>query len=411
MKSLGIIAEYNPFHKGHALHQAKSLEMPEADVTVAVISGNMTQRGQFPLLDKWARAEMAVDNGIDLVVEMPVIFSCNSAGYFAASGVAILESLGVNWISFGSESGDLNQLMLLANLIKENQEGLEEKIRLLVKEGLAYPRARQEGLNAIIAERNIILDKELLDQLESPNNILALEYLKSIKKAEPITFKRQGAGYNDEFDTDGLASASYIRRCMKEGSPVEAWLTEATIESIKDNIGKGEISGEKDRFPMLAQRILTMTEEELERLAAGGEGLGNKIKQSIRKCKSEEELIAAIKSKRYTHTRLSRLMGQILLNITDDDVALAKNYIRVLAFNEKGSKYIKKIKKADSCRLPIITNINKELEGLPDILPTIKKDILAGDLYNLAAGRNMYLQSDFVEKPLLSLAKLLKSGN
>ncbi len=198
---------------------------------------------------------------------------------------------------------------------------------------------------------------------------------------------------------------------MKEGSPVEAWLTEATIESIKDNIGKGEISGEKDRFPMLAQRILTMTEEELERLAAGGEGLGNKIKQSIRKCKSEEELIAAIKSKRYTHTRLSRLMGQILLNITDDDVALAKNYIRVLAFNEKGSKYIKKIKKADSCRLPIITNINKELEGLPDILPTIKKDILAGDLYNLAAGRNMYLHSDFVEKPRICLAKHLKSGN
>ena len=142
-KSLGIIAEYNPFHNGHLYHIEESVKMTGAEVVVAAMSGNFVQRGNMPIADKWDRAEAAVKNGVDLVVEIPTVFACNSAPYFANAAVKILENLGVTWISFGSESGNIENLSHIARVISEGNTEIEDIIREKVKSGLAYPRDRK----------------------------------------------------------------------------------------------------------------------------------------------------------------------------------------------------------------------------------------------------------------------------
>ena len=388
LKSVGIVAEYNPFHNGHLYHLKKSLEKTGAEVSVAVISGNLTQRGQFPIADKWTRAETAVRCGVDLVVEMPVIYSCNSAGYFAASGVEILENLGVDFISFGSEAGDIRNLKEQAAFLSEWQNEIEQAVKMAVKQGLTYPRARQEVLEKMGTD-----GAKAAAFLKDPNNILALEYLRHMKKAEGVTIKREGPGYNEEKALGTFAPASYIRNCIRQKEDIRSWVPAMTLKKLQNRAAVTE----ERFFQMILQKCFSSSAEELENLAAAGEGLGNKVKDSLRYCRSYEELVDELKSKRYTRSRICRLLGQALVGITADDMAFGKNYVRVLAFNEKGSGYLKKVKKQGLCNLPVITNINRELPRFPEIRTTIEKDILVSDLYNLAAGRDLYLHSDFVE--------------
>ena len=190
LKSVGIIAEYNPFHNGHKYHLEQTLTESGADICVAVISGNFTQRGEIALLDKWTRAEMAVRNGVNLVVEMPTVFACSNAGYFAEAGVEILEALGTDFICFGSESGNTEELSRIAREIEANSQNLEEKIKEGAKNGLSYPRARSQAVSKLLGEK-------AASAIESPNNILAVEYIRRMKNARPLAVKRQGAGYHD----------------------------------------------------------------------------------------------------------------------------------------------------------------------------------------------------------------------
>lgn len=385
-KSLGIIAEYNPFHNGHLYHIEESVKMTGAEVVVAAMSGNFVQRGNMPVADKWDRAEAAVKNGVDLVVEIPTVFACNSAPYFANAAVKILENLGVTWISFGSESGNIENLSHIARVISEGNTEIEDIIREKVKSGLAYPRARKEALVGI-------LNNEYSEMLDLPNNILAIEYLRNIDKAEPITVKRKGSGYNDIEIYDNIASATAIRYMINHGKAVNSFIPETVYELLK----RGNSPSEHIIFKMICQNVLSKTAEELDSVSAGGEGLGNKIKKAIRNVSSYEALAEQLKSKRYTRTRIDRFLMHVLLDIKKYDNYC--NYIRVLAFNEKGSTYLKKIKKSEICQLPIITNINKDLLNCEYILPAIEKDILATDLYNLATERDLYLNSEYVNMP------------
>jgi predicted nucleotidyltransferase len=148
---------------------------------------------------------------------------------------------------------------------------------------------------------------------------------------------------------------------------------------------------------MIAQKILTTPAEELDQISAADAGFGNLAKKTIRNCSSLDEFYEALKSKRYTRTRVQRFAAQILLGITREDIREARDYVRVLAANEKGSRYLKQVKKAEICGLPVITNINKDLQNYPEIKTAVERDILASDLYNLSAGRDMYRHSDFVE--------------
>ncbi len=385
LKSVGIIAEYNPFHNGHQYHVQKSRELTGADVVIAVMSGNFTQRGEAAILDKWTRAELAVKGGVDLVVEMPTVSACSHASLFARSGVNILQNLGAEYISFGSECGDLALLQSVAAKLSDKRAVLEASIEKTLKEGLSWPRARQEAMKEFLTE-------EEFAALAEPNNILALEYLKYMDKAQPLTVKREGTGYHDMEAAGKFASASYIRQQMIAGQSVD----ELIPNSVEFDFQHSE-QMQQALFQMTACKILTTPAEDLDRIMAGGEGLGNKAKNEIRHCSSLDDLAEALKSKRYTRTRVQRFAAQILLGITREDAEEAKDYVRVLAFNENGSRYLKAMKKAEICGLPIITNINKELENCPEICRTIEKDILASDLWNLAAGKDAYRDSDFVK--------------
>lgn len=383
-KSVGIIAEYNPFHNGHLYHLNRSKELTEAEVTVAAISGNFVQRGALAIADKWQRAEAAVKCGVDLVVEIPVVFACNSASNFAKGGVEILENLGCDYISFGTESESIEDLREISNLTDE----AELSVKLLVKEGLSYPVARRKSLEVLLGE-------EKAKFLDSPNNVLAIEYLRHIKSSMPISIKRTGPGYNDREVIDDFASATAIRQLVKKRADISRLLPGKSAEILKaaPKIDEGVL------FTMIRHRALTCQAEELDQVSAGGEGLGNKLKNSIRYCDSYEGLIELLKSKRYTRTRIDRFLCHVLLDIKRDKPA--QNYIRVLAFNEKGSKYIKEIKKAEMCQLPIITNINKDVADFPQIEYSLSKDILAADIYNMACSRDLYKFSEYVRKPFV----------
>lgn len=390
-RAVGIIAEYNPFHNGHKYHLQKSVEITAAELSVAVISGNFTQRGSLAILDKWERAELAVRNGVNLVVEIPFIFACNNAGYFAKGGVEILEALGVDAISFGSESGNINELKKISREIRLHDTEIQTAVRAAVKDGQAYPRARAEVLRQLLGD-------DTADVIESPNNLLALEYLRFIQNAEPVTVKRHGSGYHDSEPKGNMASATGIRKMLTEGGDISRLVSEITREILMEN--RERLADDEKLFQLLIQKLLLTDTDELNAVFGAEEGLGGKLKSRLRYYKSYEDIVESLKSKRYTRTRIGRMLALTLMGVRREHVKAAKNYIRVLAFDEKGSRYIKQIKKIGSCNLPIITNINREAGLFPEIMPTLEKDILASDLYNLACGRDLYEYSDYVRMPV-----------
>ncbi len=387
-KCVGITAEYNPFHNGHLYHLEQSKLATGAQISVAAMSGNFVQRGHMAICSKWERAEAAVKCGIDLVVEIPTVFACNSAPVFASAAVEILENLGADWISFGSESGNIEELKEISRAMNEKEPLIEKLVREKVKEGLSYPRARRDAVA-------LILGDEKADLLDLPNNILAIEYLKRIQNAKPVTVKRQGPGYNELEPCEDMASASAIRSMVKSSKNVETLTPEPSTEMLK----KALHPSEDKIFQIICAKVLTSSREELDRVFAGGEGLGNKLKNEIRKASAYDQLIQRLKSKRYTRTRIERFISHVLLDIGAPD--LYPNYIRVLAFNKAGSRYLKEVKKKGICSLPIITNINKDAQNDFALMSAIEKDILAADIFNLASGRNLYDESDYVRMPRL----------
>lgn len=387
-KCVGITAEYNPFHNGHLYHLEQSKLATGAQISVAAMSGNFVQRGHMAICSKWERAEAAVKCGIDLVVEIPTVFACNSAPVFASAAVEILENLGADWISFGSESGNIEELKEISRAMNEKEPLIEKLVREKVKEGLSYPRARRDAVA-------LILGDEKADLLDLPNNILAIEYLKRIQNAKPVTVKRQGPGYNELEPCEDMASASAIRSMVKISKNVETLTPEPSTEMLK----KALHPSEDKIFQIICAKVLTSSREELDRVFAGGEGLGNKLKNEIRKASAYDQLIQRLKSKRYTRTRIERFISHVLLDIGAPD--LYPNYIRVLAFNKTGSRYLKEVKKKGFCSLPIITNINKDAQNDVALMSAIEKDILAADIFNLASGRNLYDESDYVKMPRL----------
>ena len=327
-KSVGIIAEYNPFHNGHLYQLNESVRLTGAEVIIAAMSGNFVQRGGPAIADKWDRAEAAVRCGVDIAVEIPTVFACSSAQNFAGAGVEILENLGADYISFGSESGNIEELAEISRVMEQNSWEIDEFIRSKIKEGLSYPRARRQAIEMITGE-------EQAGILDSPNNILAVEYMRKIKRAVPITVKRIGPGYNDVTAEGELASASAIRYLLNENRDISSLLPG---ESKKILMKEAPVSEER-YFSMLCYRALSADIAQMDKAPAGGEGLSNKLKNSVRLCRSLDDLADTLKSKRYTRTRIDRFLAQVLLAI-DRDVH-TENYIRILALSKKGGAYLK----------------------------------------------------------------------
>lgn len=385
-KSVGVIAEYNPFHNGHLYHIKESLKVTGAEVVIVAMSGNFVQRGEPAIADKWQRAEAAIKNGVDIVVEIPTVFACNSAHDFAKAGVEILENLGVDFISFGSESGNIEELKEIARVIGENSQYIKDFINKKTKDGWSYPRARRSAVESIAGENRAGL-------LDSPNNILAIEYIGKISKALPVTVSRTGPGYND-FETDEkFASATAIRRLLNENKEISSFMP----EEAKNIFLKANTVDKDIYFRMVCHKALSTDVIDMEKAPAGGEGLANKLKSSIRMCGNLNELSETLKSKRYTRTRIDRFICQTLLGI--DREKKTDSYIRVLGLSNKGREYIRELKKSEICTLPIITNINKDVKKFENIKYGISVDILAADLYNLASERDLYMFSEYLRKP------------
>lgn len=367
MKSLGIVAEFNPFHEGHKFLIETAKAATGSEVVVAVMSGSFVQRGEMAAFDKWTRAEEAVKNGVSLVVELPAVFACSSAEYFARGGVGVLEGFGcIDHLAFGSESGDLAELRQAAAFLDNHEDELHRQVSALMKEGMSYPRARQAAAESIGAGFG-------MSAIAEPNNILAVEYLRHVEKMEPWTVKRKGDGHH--------SSASALRAELMASDP-ERWQAR-----------------QQAYWQMAASAVLRTDRSELEEILSAGGGLSDKLKKEIRYASSAETLLDRLKSKAYTHTRVRRMLAQTLLGIDRDSLAQAQLYIRVLAFDAKGAAFLREVKRKECSGIPLITNVNRGLAEFPQIRRTLEKDILASDLYHLICGMDLYRNSDYVRSP------------
>lgn len=406
MSVLGIVAEYNPFHNGHKYHLDISREMTGADAVVCVMSGDFVQRGEPAVYDKWTRTEMALRSGADLVIEIPTFFCLGDASVYARASVQLLEALGcVTHISFGSESGDISLLKGLADLLVDQSGDITRLSDVYAKEGSSWPRARQKAFEELFHDDPLY--ENYLKCLKGPNNVLALEYLKNIKNLEPITLRRAGAGYGDPYDEKcTFQSATGIRALLWEKEDITGLVPPDVAGIIRHETSTSRFSliEEDSRlYDLIRYKIITASSETMIDAPQGGEGLENRLKKAVYDCSYIEDLIVKTKSRRYTYTRIARLVLQILLDINRNDFPNAEpQYLRVLGFTDRGRKLMGRVKRNKLNSLPLLTNINR---GIPKDNIEFKRlldlDVKASDVYNLVAGNSLYRSSDHVKKPVM----------
>lgn len=402
MNLLGLIVEYNPFHNGHMYHLNESKKISNATHTIAVMSGNFMQRGTPALLDKFTRAEIAVKNGVDLVVELPTLYACQSAEIFAHGAVALLNSLNcVDSICFGSEVGNIDILYLISKILIDEPSEFKNTLKVFLNEGLPFPKARSNTLFDYITKNNLydISKDELTDILNSPNNILGIEYIKSILKLnsqiKPYTINRVDSGYNSINIDSSICSASAIRNSLKISgnlNNIKYTIPKFTYDIIYDVVKNGFKPIFDDDFYQILSSIVFRDKDNLNDYFEVNEGIENKIYNSIFKSKNLEELKNKIKSKRYTMTKISRTLNNIMLGIKKQDIIKTKDlkqipYLRVLAFNDKGCEILKQINKSSDIK--VITKFSKIKHIDSDIFKTlISYDIKSTNMYNLIYYKN-----------------------
>ncbi|MBP3635193.1 MAG: nucleotidyltransferase [Bacilli bacterium] len=344
MKTIGIIAEYNPFHNGHLYHINKIKEMFKDSMIILVMSGNFTQRADASIINKWDKTEIALRNNIDLVVELPFEFTCESADIFAFGACSILNHLKVDYLVFGSESNDIITISKIADIQLTNEYDL--KVKEYIDKGINYPTALSKALESFGYKG-----------INSPNDILGISYVRELKKLNskiiPLTIKRTNE-HNSTKLTKYITSASSIRENIKK-KKIKKYVPSGTYKYLKNKLYFID-----DYFPLLKYKILSDIDN-LNIYHGIEEGIENKIKKVIYDSNSYNELIMNIKSKRYTYSKIKRMLLSILVGYTKEDAKKRKdiNYIRILGFNKKGQKYLNEIKK--KINIPIYTNYNKDL--------------------------------------------------
>lgn len=402
-KILGIISEYNPFHSGHLYHLEKSKEIVNPDYTVAIMSGNFVERGDAAIIDKWSRAEMALKNGIDLVIELPLVYSISSAENFAMGGIKILDSLNMyTTISFGSECGKISILNEIAKvLVNEPPEYLSilnHKLSL----GESFPKARE---HAVLMYLNDI--RKYANVLSESNNILGIEYLKAIQKQKAklsaVTIERKGSKYNSTNLADSYPSATAIRQGIINGENLEKCMPAVSYKILQNKLSKNQfVPGITIFEQAILYRLRSMSLQEIAALPDVSEGLENKIKKASDSCNTLEDLTNMIKSKRYTMTRINRILLYVLLNVTKKDIEDSYKtvpYIRVLGVNQKGKELLSKISKANK-KLNIVTSPKKFLDTNKNktLKNMLEKDMFASNIYTLGYKKNPKANLDLTNK-------------
>lgn len=295
MRIVGLITEYNPFHNGHLHHLKESLRVTNADASVAVMSGHFLQRGEPALVDKWVRTEMALAAGVDLVLELPFPFACNSAPHFATGAVQSLESLGiVDALCFGSESGDLKMLNKVAAVLVEKEETIESATSAGLREGINYPTARASALQEFLPDLQI-------GQLASPNNILGIEYLRTLHKSnsklQPYTIKRIGAGFHDEEAVDQVASATGIRNKIAGGDDVAALIPKECYRILESAL-RADICVAPDKLFVALQSHLLQDPETLKDIYLVADGIDRRLELAALEANDFGEIVQQVKSRK-----------------------------------------------------------------------------------------------------------------
>ncbi|HPV85708.1 MAG TPA: nucleotidyltransferase [Sedimentibacter sp.] len=338
MRITGVVAEYNPFHSGHEYQLRMARRLSGCDCIAVVMSGNYVQRGEPAIIDKFKRAEAAIYGGADIVIELPMPFSCQNAEMFAHAAIMELKKLNVDSISFGCETDNVRLLKKIALL--QLTPGFNNYIKEEMKKGLSYPNAMSNALKFILNEE--------AEAVYSPNNVLAVEYIKSAVKLnlelQYYPVKRVGMAHNDTEISGLFHSATAIRNAIMEGSFDNLKLTEKSIELIKKFCKEHKKYNKLNNYrDYLYYKIITC--DDLEEIYEINEGLNNKIISQVYKHETIDEFIMSLKSKRYTYSKLRRSLLNILLGIKKVDIinimSTNDKYVKVLAFNNTGRKAIK----------------------------------------------------------------------
>lgn len=414
MKAVGLVTEYNPFHNGHLYHLNKAMELTVADISVAVMSGDFVQRGEPAVLDKYTRTSMALNSGVNLVVELPVNYAVSSAESFAAGALKVLDYIKADSIAFGSESGDIERLSKLAHILCDNEDTLYKEISKYTANGISYAAARQK-----VVEK--LTDKDTAAMLTSSNNILAVEYLKAIIKnnyaIKPYTVQRQGDSYNDTDIRSEYASATALRENLKADNiskyiPVKAGLilssntnyiypddiTEALFTRLLDILFASNY--DKNVFIENVMQYPDVSKEIAGRLYKSAMDMITRTVPQRSESKdnwafSFGSLCEHIKTKEVPLSRIKRALVRIILGLDKKHMGKYANepYIRVLGFDKKGQEYLSYIRK--TVEVPLITKTADYKEMLLD-------DIHAANIYNMIVAGKYGVKElgDYVRGPV-----------
>ncbi len=391
MKICAIVTEYNPFHNGHKYQIEQIKKQTHCDYVIAIMSGNFVQRGEPAILDKWTRAKMALKNGIDLVIELPTLYATASSEYFAYGAVSTLDKLNcVDYLAFGAKCDDVIMLKKIACVLADEPDDFKESLQKELKNGVSFPAARSKCLVKHFKKQ---YEPKLIEEtLEDPNNILAIEYLKALTKLNssitPILVKRVGTDYNSLEINDGFASSTAIRKLLKtnEVKQLENIMPKESLDVLKEELqlGKNIMSLESFEKEILLTLRKTTTDE-LSKIADVSEGLEFAIQKAVQNSYDIESIIENIKSKRYTRTRIQRIIIHTLLNITDKLLTKYKEapqYARILGLNNDAKKFLSLMSQKSS--LPIVSSVSSFIKNATDDQKEmIAKDIEATNIYTL----------------------------
>lgn len=384
---LCIISEYNPFHFGHLYHLNESISQTDTDFKVAIISGNFVQRGEPSIINKWEKAKVALSAGFDLVLELPTLYAISSAENFANGSIKIADQIGSNYISFGTESGDLEKLKKLSSLINKNEKEYITNVKEKIAEGFSYPKSQELVIDKMFGNEFLGVCK--------PNNILGLEYLKSLNAISsnitPITVKR---------DLDKSSSSDVRALLRTSGFKIEDLknsIPDFSYEILAENIENGNAVLSLKAFEKEIIYILrTIDNEKLKNIPDVPENMLSNLKKIACSTNSLDELITALKNKSITQARIQRILLYILLGITKSDMELSKRitpYVRVLGMSENGKKILSDISKD----INVITSV-KAFEKTcddSDLLRMLEIDKKATDIYTLAYVKDSVANLDY----------------
>ena len=387
MKVSSLICEYNPFHNGHK-YMIDKMRENGCEYIIACMSGNFTQRGDFAVFDKYSRTKTALQNGIDLVIELPVIYSCATAEKFAFGGVYILNALGcINEIYFGSECGNVDILKNTADILQSAE--ISEKIKKYLSLGQTFAKARENAVADI--------DKISAEILKSPNNILGIEYIKALNKINspilPQTIQRVGSEHDSLTVCENTASATLIRKMIYENNQeFKKYIPSPVFSEIHDF---------KKLETAVLYKLRMMSLEDFKNLPDISEGLENRLYSAVRSGTSIEQILSLAKTKRYTLARLRRILLYAFLGITQNDCNMLPQYIKILGFSQNGKNILRTMR--ETAKLPVIMRYSDVKKLSPSAQYLYALESRCDDIYALSGETIIPCGRNLTENTVLSV--------